>query len=414
VEQILLEKGFSIYREPDVLQSQKESLDNEHTLLIHKYNAFLVDRLGMDKAKSYRTIEHDMTVWQSVKRQRKNGGSALEIGALFLTADHNLFAFDWQRLRTQNTPGHVILPNQLLQLLRPFLVVSTEFDKKFAATFAIPEFRTAGTDYGLTISKVLGYLATFADVSEETATRILANEVLLGRLRDLKQNSPEFKEVVDSALVNDNKALLRENERLLAKVNLSEKTQKDVVGALHTREQLIARQQQLLQEREALTKRQQEELAATSQQLEAERQARSSREVHASTLEEQLSSTRRTLQQEQERRRSAERKARRTTGTLRTIIALLVLITGTTVVFAASWYVPWFSQHSKRIGVMICELLVVIGFAWAIYERNSTRRWIAITAVVIASLISLTQIIDPERGKMQTKPNAPTPAATAP
>lgn len=414
VEQILLEKGFSIYREPNVAQSQEQNLENEHTLLIHKYNAFLVDRLGMDKAKAYRTIEHDMTVWQSVKRQRRSGGSALEIGALFLTADHNLFAFDWQRLRAHNAPGHVILPNQLLQLLRPFLVVTTEFDKKFAATFAVPEFRTAGTDYGSTISKVLGYLATFADVSEETATRILANEVLLGRLRDLKQNSSEFKEVVDSALANDNKTLLQENERLLVKLKLGESAQKDAAGMLHTREQLIARQRELLQEREALAKRQREELLAASQQLEEERQARSSREAHASALEEQLSSTRQNLREERGRRRSAEIKIRRATGAFRTVIALLFWLVGTIAVFAATRYVPWLAQHPKKIGVVICAMLIVTGTAWAIYERNSTRRWIAITAVVIASLISLTQIIDSDREKIQTRPNAPSPTATVP
>jgi hypothetical protein len=355
-----------------------------------------------------------MTVWQSVKRQRRSGGSALEIGALFLTADHNLFVFDWQRLRANNAPGHVILPNQLLQLLRPFLVVTTEFDKKFAATFAVPEFRTAGTDYGSTISKVLGYLATFADVSEETATRILANEVLLGRLRDLKQNSSEFKEVVDSALANDNKALLQENERLLARLKLGESAQKDAAGMLHTREQLITRQRELLQEREALAKRQREELLAASQQLEEERQARSSREAHASALEEQLSSTRQNLREERGRRRSAEIKIRRATGAFRTVIALLFWLVGTIAVFAATRYVPWLAQHPKKIGVVICAMLIVTGTAWAIYERNSTRRWIAITTVVIASLISLTQIIDADPEKIQTRTNAPSPTATVP
>jgi hypothetical protein len=99
VEQMLREQGFTVYREPATPASEKQSTENEHTLLIHKYNAFLVDRLGMDRAKTYRTIEHDMTVWQSVKRQRRSGDSVLQIGALFLTADHNLFAFDWRRLR---------------------------------------------------------------------------------------------------------------------------------------------------------------------------------------------------------------------------------------------------------------------------------------------------------------------------
>lgn len=408
VEQILLEKGFSIYREPDLAPSQMQNLEGELAVLIEKYNIFLVDRLGLDKAKGYRTIQHDMTVWQTVKRQRRSGSSALEIGALFLTADHNLFAFDWQRLRAPNAPGHVILPNQLLQLLRPFLVVSTEFDKKFAATFAIPEFRTAGSDYGLAISKVLGYLATFADVSEETATRILANEVLLGRLRNLKEDSSEFKEVVDSALVRDNKALLQENERLLAKVRLGETAQVDAADTLQTHEQLIARQQELLQEREALAEMRRKELASASEQLEAERQARSSGEARASSLEEELGSARESLEKEQERRRLAEIK-------LRTVMASLFWIMGTLAVVAAYVYAPWLTQHPRKIGVLICAMLIVSGASWAIYERNATRRCIAITAVVIASIIALTQIVDWEGQKMNTLPTTPpTPSATVP
>jgi hypothetical protein len=406
VEQILFDKGFSIYREPDLAPAQKENWETEMASLIEKYNMFLVDRLGLDKAKGYRTIEHDMTVWHCVKRQRRSGTSALEIGALFLTADHNLFAFDWQRLRTPNAPGHVILPNQLLQLLRPFLVVSTEFDKKFAATFAIPEFRTAVTDYGATMSKVLGYLATFADVSEETATRILANEVLLGRLRDLKTNSAEFREVVDSTLAKDNKELLQENQRLLEQAQSSKSARQDAEGQVQTREQLIARQQQLLQEKESLARRQREELDATTRQLETANEARSVEEARASKLEEELTSTRRTLQQETERRRSAQLR-------FRTAVACIFWIFGIVALVASSLYVPWLAQHTRKIGVLVCGGLMISGVAWAIYECDRTRRWIAITAVVLASGVSLTQIIDPEREKAPPTPTiTPSPTAT--
>src|SRR5207248_2709654 len=111
VEELLKEKGFAVYSEPQKTPSQIQELDKEQTLLIAKYNRFLVNRLGLDRAKAYRTIEHDIVVWQTVKYLRQRGSSLLDIGALFLTADQNLYAFDWQEMRPKGGTGHVILPN---------------------------------------------------------------------------------------------------------------------------------------------------------------------------------------------------------------------------------------------------------------------------------------------------------------
>ena len=71
IEELLREKGFAVYREPQRTANQQQELDNERTLLIAKYNRFLVNRLGLDRAKAYRTIEHDMNVWQTVKYLRR-------------------------------------------------------------------------------------------------------------------------------------------------------------------------------------------------------------------------------------------------------------------------------------------------------------------------------------------------------
>jgi hypothetical protein len=313
----------------------------------------------------------------------------LDIGALFLTADHALFSFDWHRLRTEGTHGHVILPNQLLQLIRPFLVVTAEFNEKFAATFAIPEFRTAASDYSSTISKVLGYLATFADVSEETATRILANEVLLGRLRELKPDSHEFKEVVDSALIKDNKNLLQENEQLLAQVKATESAKQDVSGTLETKEQLIERQQQLLKEKEAVAQRQQADLADKSRELEAERAARAEREAQAADLQKQLRS-------EQSQRVTAQLGERRASQTLRFIIAAVFWLFAVGGIIAANSYWPWLNQHSKRLGLVITGLLFVTAVSWCIADQHPKRRGVAIVAVIIGAILSLTQIVDPD------------------
>jgi hypothetical protein len=411
VEELLKEKGFTVYREPQKGPAQIDQLEKEQTLLIAKYNRFLVNRLGFDRAKAYRTIEHDMIVWQTVKYLRQRGSSVLDIGALFLTADQNLYAFDWNEMRPEDGTGHVILPNQLLQLLRPFLVVTADFDKKFAATFAIPEFRTLASGYTSAAAKVLGYLTTLADVTEETASRILANEVLLGKLRDVAVDAPEFKKAIDSEVIRDNEKLLRENEKLLESVTDTERRRAGTAAELDQKNRLLDQHERLLREHEALVRAQRDELQQREQQLKLEKAARVQREIEARALEHKIEDV-------EANRDSSERELKRVqfrysslTTRLRIIGAVVVFLCGCAGLAYLARHVPWLINHSHRIGLTLCGFLIIAGLSWAIADHNSGRRNTALIAVVLASIVTLVQVIDSDNTKSggSSAQSSPTP-----
>ena len=168
VEKLLNEHGFKIYRRPDRVDIER--VDGATGDMISAYTRFLEDRWPHHRAKSFPTIKHDIVVWRTAKALRRIGATGLDVGALLLSADQRLFAFDWSILREGGSLGVVVLPSQLLQLLRPFVPRTPDFDKKFAEVLALPEFRSAHADFSQVTRKVLQFLASVKDLSEETAT----------------------------------------------------------------------------------------------------------------------------------------------------------------------------------------------------------------------------------------------------
>ena len=85
-------------------------------------------------------------------------------------------------------------------------------DAAFAQTFATPEFRGIGRDHGEIVSRVASVLATYTDLTEETATKILTNAMLLTRLRNLDKASDDFQRLIHEELVE---ALQQERDQAL-------------------------------------------------------------------------------------------------------------------------------------------------------------------------------------------------------
>jgi hypothetical protein len=207
------EAFFQPFEHPDVLLKDRDILifrqpvDRlpERSDLIHQYDEFLKAR---HREKPYEAVDHDMTVLDSVRHQRSKARSTLDAKALMITCDAILSRFDWQELRTNTEMACTVLPNQFLQLLRPFISASPEFDKSFAESFAIAEFRTISSSARAS-SKLLSLLSTYEDIKEETAAALLANELLLEKLKKSKDDR-QFKEFVDAAVVAENSTLLEE------------------------------------------------------------------------------------------------------------------------------------------------------------------------------------------------------------
>ena len=78
-----------------------------------------------------------------------------------------------------------------------------------AETFAIPEFRTIGSGATKVCSKMLGLLAAYKDFPEETAVRLLSNDLLIDNLQ-ATQDDEKFQAQVESAIASENQVLLEE------------------------------------------------------------------------------------------------------------------------------------------------------------------------------------------------------------
>jgi hypothetical protein len=231
---VLLEKDIKIYRPADNRMEERSEL-------YHEYKEFL-EQNGRPE-KSYETIQHDGTVLDATRLLRTKAKSSLDAGALLVTCDYLLYKFDRDASRRTGQLQCVVLPNMLWQLLRPFITTDADFDRSFAETFAIPEFRAIGSGGAKACSKMLSILATYKDVPERTAFNLMTDGMLIGRLQNATSDD-EFTKVVESAMVEENRALLEETSSLREALAERAQTEKEAEDLLRRREQEIQDVQQ--------------------------------------------------------------------------------------------------------------------------------------------------------------------------
>lgn len=243
-----VESFFRPFRHADVLLDEKQIEKDETPVadeksqqriatLIADYEQFLKRKR---REKFYKPIEHDMTLLDIVRQLRSEAKSTLDAGAVILTCDYSLYAFDWETSKKQGLRPCTVLPNLFWQVLRPFIPSDENFGQAFAQTFAIPEFRTIGSGAAEACSKMLSILSGYKDFPEETAKRMLSNDILIDQLRKA-ENDEIFQEHVEAAIVNENALLLNEKATLKSKFEMKQKEKDEVVRRLEQTNK-IARQ----------------------------------------------------------------------------------------------------------------------------------------------------------------------------
>ncbi|MEU1439519.1 hypothetical protein ABZ438_36415 [Streptomyces sp. NPDC005786] len=214
---LLAQQGFTIFREPDT--SQEES--RKRAELVAEYQAYLADKHPSHKEKPYATLNHDIAIWlATVNRQRPRGKGPLLSGALLVSADNMLRRFDRDVLSPVYGSGTWVVtrPDSLARALHLFMASSRQPDVAFSQIFAMPEFRGIGQDRNAIASRVAAYLATYADLPEETAIKLLANDLLMSRVKEADRRDGTFERLIQEELVRDNEALLEEREATLAQM----------------------------------------------------------------------------------------------------------------------------------------------------------------------------------------------------
>ena len=277
----------------------------------------------------------------------------------------NLVNFERSRLRDGNNVSVTVMPNQLLQLLRPFISIASAVDEKFVETFAVPEFRVAYTDYSETTSKVLSLIDQYG-VSEETGIRLLTNKMTIEQFHSLDENSQEFQDLFESELARENERLAELKKEL--EVSLAQKEAEN----LRLQEQSETKDAQL-----------QSTISAASQRTQAlEHQ-----------IDEITAERNKQLNEAEKQRVDLEKRLEREQFRSRATVALFVAILGLILV----WIVPalanwqWLENHPSRWGLQIAGSVIFLGIAWTIADKNHRRE--ALLGTVVAALLTIAQIV---------------------
>ena len=252
----LTDKNILIHR----MQAQRRS---EHTPLLQEYRRFLEVR---GKFKGEESLKHDITLLEAVHQLRSKAKSSLEAGALLVTLDMSLYRFDWEMSRMQGRRACVVLPDHFMQVLRPFVPSDSDFDRSFAATFALPEFRAMESKLSQAQQQLFSYLTSYEFIPEETAASLLTNGLLMERLHKV-ENDEELQKDVESAMVYENAALLEEKavlEKLLERAEAERAAkEKQLEQEKIEAEQMKTRAEQA----EQLLRQQAKELASVKKQV---------------------------------------------------------------------------------------------------------------------------------------------------
>lgn len=355
VDILLKQKNIDIY------YSNQDRL-RERVNLLHEYNDYLKLR---GKEKPYQLIDHDTTVVDVVRQLRSSARSSLEAGALFITCDYTLYKFDWEASRKDGVMACTVLPNLLWQVLRPFVPSDLDFDRSFAETFAIPEFRIIGSGASKAASKMLYILEGLKDFPEDTATRLLSNDLLIAQLRHA-ENDQQFQEYVEAAIVTENVALQEEKAALAQQAELER-------AARETAEKLL-KQEQLEREKEKA------EAAQTHEQItelfEIERrdlEKQKTQAVKDVVAEKQAKAeAEKRVMAEIQARQQAEKLQKRYAALAGLMLSLFIIAGFELLVYLLPW--PWLVSHPNSYGLQGAFGLTVIVVVLGIF-RSDWRKW---------------------------------------
>lgn len=212
---LLKELGVTIYRSSSSAENDLESIST----LIEDYRAFARRYRHRSEEKSYEVLDHDVRLGLAVCEKRRRvgaGDTALNAGSFFVTNDRLFRRFAGRHMSAGRIPV-AVLPEQLLQVLRPLAPSDIDWDARFVETFAAPEFRSAASDYTETSTKLLEYLALYGDLPKQAAVKLLTNQMLLDELSGMATDK-EFEEAVDSSLAEELVSLTEANTVLTAQV----------------------------------------------------------------------------------------------------------------------------------------------------------------------------------------------------
>ena len=386
--------------------------------LVAAYREYLARRYPHDP-KVDSTIRHDVAVWASIQRLRRRGASILDAGALFLTIDTYFHRFDWQELRHGHEIGCVVLPNHFLQVLRPFVPSTQDFDRSFVQTLAVPEFRIVESGYAAVHDTVTSYTRVYADLARRAAAEMMSKE-LLRTMSDGLDGAPA------GAAASLENALGQANEQLLEEIEALEEARAEILERASVNEHLLKE----LGEEHERTKAELDGLRSRVGEAESrERAVQAHARASEAKLARQLDRHEQLLARLEHEKNALTRTNRILVGTViaalgigglllmpvsRFWAASLLLVSGWGELAFLALVVRWSAlvTHPSRWGLIGCAVVSWIGVTWAVWDPAQVRYWLgtlALPALLVALQILRGREADPPPGPANRSAQPPEP-----
>lgn len=401
VDVIIRDAGAIPFR--DDREYGQQLLDLQHDLV-----SFLKSR---GRERPYETTSHDAKLLLSVLNLRSAARSSLDARAIIVTSDAMLYVFDAERAKGENRQPATLLVRQFLQLLRPFVSTTPDFDRSFAASFAASEFRAVSTSAGRATLRLLELLAMYTGISEETASSMLTNDMLLGGLQSATDRAV-MEELVESAIAVENATLQAERDRLAAHLEhaKTEQTAAIETAVADSRAKFEA-ELAIVSARAAELEREQQKAATdlesrakalshVSSQALAAQQSQEAVEMHLKATQQELAETQAALITKSEQQARSKR-------TVLFVLALLVSIAfiSASELFIRGGHFYWLASHPQTYGlraaVYSSATLALVGLF-----RRDLRQKVWLTGLLPVLLVML-QLLGGQTTSPLSSPAAP-------
>lgn len=376
-DSLLAQKNIKIFRSDT--QRTESQID-----IFHDYKDFL-DRNGRGD-KPYELIMHDAKLLEEVRYRRTNAESSLEAGALLITCDYFLYRFDWETSKKTSHQACVLLPNIFWQILRPFIPADQDFDKAFAETFSLPEFRAIGTGGARACTKMLQILATYKDIPEQTAMKLLANDLLLDLLRT--EDDTKFAEQVEAAVIEENKNLLEEKTALAEEIKNQKLRTREHEKAKNDAEKRAQEAEQSSLEAEKRAAQENQTRIALEQQLEQQKLCSDEQRKAKEKAEQKVLDA----QKIAELKNTESERAKKEADRLRIVSGIAIGIIGIGGFIIATHLLPWnfLLEHKNTIQLQITISAIIFFIIICIFVTK--LRTVSFCGIIIALIICLLQL----------------------
>ena len=211
---ILRDKGISVLEAHQSVYHQREDVVDDVLDEQRREEAEVPEQ----KRKSYEALLHDAVLWHAVMDRRSAGSdSPFDVEYWAVSIDWRLIAFDRKKRSANASRMPVVLhPSNLVQLVQFWVPRSPELDESLVDSLRLPMFfQSFDPDDERATVKVLEALSRYenvGDLPEQTLKKILANQALRGKLRDVDASNDEAIALIREELLTEHRDALAQLE----------------------------------------------------------------------------------------------------------------------------------------------------------------------------------------------------------